>query len=194
LAAAYGTWREYCCGDPDSNDYNGIPYGGNLVPLAGDRILVSAWYCDENGEFNIAGGYGCTHLHDLTAGWVFSCTLPSGTEGGKECWSVKAMPECPPGVTVNQQEKLGCMIFGNSAEFILENQPPTGTEGFPRFMPFRMVGIALTSAGPITWVDIDPTVFLLTDYTRGPPRITVTLPGNANTAFRAGPKRARKPR
>lgn len=187
--AVYGTWREYCCGDPDSNTY-----GGNFAPSPGDKILVSTWYCDDKGEENIAGGFGCSTVHDLTRDLIFSCTLPRGTEGSGPCWSVKAMPVC---VDPAKQAQEGCMILGNSAEFILENMSPQLTppaQNFPRFTPFRMVGVALTSSGTISWVDIDPAVILLTDYTPGPPRITVTLPGNANTSFRAGPRRGRRPR
>ena len=178
--ASYGTWREYCCGVSDSNGY-----GGNFPPSPGDKILVAAWYCDEKGEENIAGGYGCSHVHDLTTGLVFSCTQPKGTEGSEPCWSAKALPLCSVDPKADN-----CMTLGQSAEFILENLGPQimpPTQSFPWFTPFSMVGIALTSAGSITWVDIDPTVFRLTDYTQGPPHITVALPGNANTSFRAGP-------
>jgi hypothetical protein len=166
MFAVYGTWREYCCGNPDSNGY-----GGNFTPHPGDRIQVYAWYCDDKGEENLNGGYGCSHVHDLTSGLFFSCTLPRGTDGSGPCWSVKAMPDT---------------ILGTSAEFILESpqlMPPR--ELFPKFTPFSIVGLALRSAGSITWVDIDPNVILLTDYTRGPPHVEVTLPGNLNTSFRA---------
>lgn len=177
--ANYSTWREYCCGDPDSNGYS-----GNFTPSPGDKILAAAWYCDANGDEKIAGGYGCSHVHDLTSGLVFSCTLPRGTPGSEICWSVKALPLCSV-----DPNAANCMTLGQAAEFILENTSPQltpPTQNFPRFTPFSMVGIALTSAGTITWVDIDPTVSLLTDYTPGPPRVTVALPGNANTYFRTG--------
>ena len=188
--AIYFTWREYCCGNSDSNGY-----GGNFIPAPGDKILVSAWYCDDKGEENIVGGFGCAHVHDLTSGQVLNCTLPKGTKDGEPCWSVKALPSNI--LCSDPDDPAKCTTIGASAEFILENvspQPPIQREPFPRFTPFRIVGVALTTAGTITWVDIDPVVYLLRDYTIGPPRITVTLPGNANTAFRAGPKRGRKPR
>jgi hypothetical protein len=178
-AAQYSTFREYCCGMTESNGY-----AGNVVPSPGDRMYVTAWYCDEDGKENIAGGYGCTHVHDLTADWVFSCTVPKGKEGSEICWSVKAEFLC---------SEPRCAL-GGSAEFIIENtsqqlDPPM--VAFPRFTPFSMVGLVLATTGSISWVDIDPTVWILTDYTPGPPRVTVTLPGNGNTAFRSGPKRGR---
>jgi hypothetical protein len=58
--AIYGTWREYCCGNPDNNGPSGY-----FRPSPGDRILVYVWYCDEKGEENLNGGYGCSHVHDL---------------------------------------------------------------------------------------------------------------------------------
>jgi hypothetical protein len=64
-AAAYGSWREYCCGDPDSNGY-----GGAFVPNPGDRIYSLEWYCDSAGGLNLNGGYGCTFLEDETTGAI----------------------------------------------------------------------------------------------------------------------------
>ena len=43
--AAYGTWREYCCGDPDSNGF-----GGNFTPNPGDSVYSQEWYCDASGN------------------------------------------------------------------------------------------------------------------------------------------------
>jgi Peptidase A4 family len=107
-SASYMTWREYCCGDPDSNGY-----GGAFVPSPGDKILAQAWYCDANGQSDIGGGFGCSYLYDFQSGAVFSCTIPRGDPSNPPCWSVKALPLC----SVNRVQN--CMTLGTSAEFIL---------------------------------------------------------------------------
>ena len=56
-AAVYYTWREYCCGDGNSNGY-----GGNFTPAPNDKIFSVQWYCDANGILNLNGGYGCSFL------------------------------------------------------------------------------------------------------------------------------------
>jgi hypothetical protein len=71
--ASYLTWREYCCGDPDSNGY-----AGAFVPSPGDKLLVQAWYCDANGQPSLNGGFGCSYMYDFQSGAVFSCTTPRG--------------------------------------------------------------------------------------------------------------------
>ena len=179
-AASYTTWREYCCGDGDSNGY-----GGAFVPSPGDKILAQAWYCDANGQEDIGGGFGCSYLYDYQSGAVFSCTTPKGSPNNQPCWSVKALTLCSVNPTAPN-----CMTLGTSAEFILENQsgqlsPPT--DQFPKFTPtVAMSGAAVTSTG-VSAVDTDPTVTLLTDYAHGPPCMLVALAGIGTTSFTANP-------
>jgi Fungal fucose-specific lectin len=176
--AAYGTWREYCCGDGDSNGY-----GGNFTPAPGDKILAQAWYCDANGQVSISGGYGCSYLYDFRSGAVFSCTAPRGSPGSQPCWSVQALPLCSANPSAP-----GCMTLGASAEFILENQSPQLSppmDQFPMFTPtLAMSGTATTSTG-ISTVDVDPNVILLTDYPHRLPHLTVALTGIGTTSITA---------
>jgi hypothetical protein len=181
-AATYLTWREYCCGDPDSNGYSGA-----FVPSPGDKILAQAWYCDANGQVNLGGGFGCSYLYDFQSGLVFSCTIPRGDPSNPPCWSVKALPLCSVSPRVPN-----CMTLGASAEFILENQSgqlSPQTDQFPPFTPaIAMSGTAVSTTGTSTvysTVDNDPNVTLLADYPHGPPRIVVALTGNATTTFTA---------
>jgi len=105
---SYFTFREYCCGDADSNGYS-----GDFNLKAGDTLYSQEWYCDKNGNLNLNGGYGCTHLHDLTSGAVLDCSSASN----KNCWSVKANPLCSV-----SPKAPGCMIVGQSAEAVIELQ------------------------------------------------------------------------
>jgi hypothetical protein len=168
--ASYSTWREYCCGDGDSNGY-----GGAFTPSPGDKILAQAWYCDANGQANVNGGFGCSYLYDFHSGAVFSCTSPKGSPGNAPCWSVRALPACSPTPTPN------CMTFGPAAEFILENQSPQltpPTDQFPPFTPaIDATYIAASASGKVTTVSNDPSVFLLTDWQHNPPPVFVALQG-----------------
>jgi hypothetical protein len=104
--ASYSTFREYCCGDGDSNGY-----GGAFRPNPGDEIYAVNWYCDAKGGISLNGGYGCTHLHDLATNAILNCTLPAG----KPCWSVKA---------------LKGWTFGHDADFVIEGQTPQLVAGW----------------------------------------------------------------
>src|SRR6185312_1630379 len=168
--AAYGSWREYCCGDGDSNGY-----GGAFVPAPGDKIFAQAWYCDAQGNPNLNGGYGCSYMYDFRSGAVFSCTKPRGTSGSTPCWSVAALPLCSL-----SPRTPNCMTAGPAAEFILENQSPQLTPPTDQFPPFKsaiaMTGSATGTKGPVT-VAGDPTVILLTDFPHGLPKVNVSLSG-----------------
>jgi hypothetical protein len=170
-AASYLTWREYCCGDPDSND-NG--YGGAFVPKPGDKILAQAWYCDANGQPNLNGGFGCTFLFNFRSGEVFNCSTPRGNGSNPPCWSVRALPLCSVSPTTPN-----CMTLGMSAEVIMENQSEPPADQFPRFTPaLAMGGVAVSVSQPqgrfVTTSD-DPAVFLLRDYPHRPPHVLVSL-------------------
>jgi hypothetical protein len=105
-SATYGTFREYCCGDGDSNGY-----GGAFVPNPGDQIFSQEWYCDSQGNLNLNGGYGCTYLKDNTTGAILSCTKANGSP----CWSVKA---------------VNGWTFGHDADFVIEDQTPQLLSGW----------------------------------------------------------------
>lgn len=174
-AASYGSWREYCCGDPNSNGY-----GGNFTPNPGDQIYSEAWYCDSKGNADIKGGYGCTYLQDLSTGAVFSCTSATGSP----CWSVKALPLCSasPGTA-------GCMTLGKAAEFIIENQSPQVSGSSTAFTDFAgkltMAGSAeSTKTSQLSQtVGNDPAVHVLTDFTKTTSHIVVTLDAPDKTVF-----------
>jgi hypothetical protein len=164
-AAGYGSWREYCCGDPDSNGY-----GGAFVPNPGDHIYTQEWYCDSKGNLNLNGGYGCTFLEDDTTGSILSCTQA----GGSPCWSVKASSG---------------MTLGKAAEFIIENQSPqvsSSSTAFTDFTPtVTMSGSAYTSKTNAysQTISSDPNVNLLTDFTNTTTHIVVTLGNSDQTYF-----------
>ena len=179
--ASYITWREYCCGDPNSNGY-----GGAFVPNPGDNIYIQNWYCDAQGKLNLNGGFGCSFLHDLDTGAILSCTQANGSP----CWSVPALPLC----SVNPAA-ANCMTVGLSAEFILEHQSDQLTPPLIAFTDFtptvRLTGSArsngvavITPFGP-RWQNVasDPTVFVLTDFTNSGTRLDVTLGQRDSTCF-----------
>ncbi len=164
-AAGYGSWREYCCGDTDSNGY-----GGAFVPNPGDQIYSQEWYCDSRGNPNLNGGYGCTFLQDNTTGAILNCTQA----GGSPCWSVKASSG---------------MTLGKAAEFIIENQSPqvsSSSTAFTDFTPgVTMSGSAYTSKTNAysQTISSDPNVNLLTDFTNTTSHIVVTLGSSDQTYF-----------
>jgi hypothetical protein len=182
-AAAYSTWREYCCGDGDSNGY-----GGAFTPSPGDKILAQAWYCDANGQANVNGGFGCSYLYDYRSGAVFSCTIPKGNPSNPPCWSVKALPQCSASPTVPN-----CMTMGPAAEFIFENQSPQLTPPTDQFPPFTpsIIGtyVAVSATGKVTTVGDDPAVILLKDWPHKPPQVLVTLSPIGETVFELGSPR-----
>jgi hypothetical protein len=165
LVAEYGSWREYCCGDPDSNGY-----GGAFTPNPGDKIYDQNWYCDANGNLNLNGGYGCSYLEDLTTGAVLSCTSSTGSP----CWSVKASSG---------------MTFGVNAEFIIENQSGQCCKPAVQFTPFTPTVTITGSAYSSTTksysqtISSDSHVYLLTDFTNSTSHMNVSLGKTDQTNF-----------
>ncbi len=178
-AAAYSSWREYCCGDPNSNGY-----GGAFVPNPGDQIYSQEWYCDARGNPDINGGYGCTFLHDLTSGGILSCT----TANGSPCWSVQALPLCSA-----SPDTANCMTLGAAAEFIIENQSPqvsASSTAFTDFTPaVTMSGSAYSSktGGYSQTISTDAAVSLLTDFTHTTTHMDVALVPSDQTRFTISP-------
>ena len=166
-AANYSSWREYCCGDPDSNGY-----GGAFTPKPGDNIFAQNWYCDAKGNKNINGGYGCSFLHDLTTGKILNCVSPTGSP----CWSVQALPQC----SVNPTFK-NCMTLGLSAEFVIENQSGQCCGSATQFTPFTpkvtMTGSAYSSfTGSYSeTISTDPKVLKMVDFTNTTSHMNVSL-------------------
>jgi hypothetical protein len=179
--ASYGSWREYCCGDPNSSGN-----GGQFVPSPGDTIYSQAWYCDANGYVDINGGYGCTYLHDISSGAILNCTSPDGSP----CSSVKALPLC----AVSPQTP-NCMTLGTTAEFIIEDQSPqvlASSTAFTDFTPrVTISGSAFsTTTNTSQFISTDPSVYLLTDFTNTTTHIDVSLGTQDETYFSVSPKAA----
>jgi hypothetical protein len=178
--AAYGSWREYCCGA----GHNSNGYGGAFTPNPGDEILAQSWYCDSSGNVDLNGGYGCTFLKDLTTNAILNCVSPTGSP----CWSATALPSCKasPGTP-------NCETRGLAAEFIIENQSPqvsSTSTAFTDFTPkVTMTGAAESSktagkAGKfLQTISSDPKVALLGDFTNTTTHMQVTLGKTDQTYF-----------
>jgi hypothetical protein len=173
-AASYNTWREYCCGDPDSNGY-----GGNFTPNPGDSIYSVQWYCDSKGNININGGYGCSHLHDLTSGAIFDCSSATGSP----CWSVKALTLC------SVKKVTNCMTVGTNAEFIIENQSGQLTPKETQWTPFSgtvtIAGSAYSSKTKAysQTISSDSQVYKLEDFEDESSHMVVSLGTTNQTEF-----------
>jgi hypothetical protein len=170
----YLTFREYCCGDGDSNGYS-----GDFNPNPGDTVYSHEWYCDKNGNKNLTGGYGCTHLHDLNTGAILDCSSATSNT----CWSVKANTLC----SVNPNAK-NCFTVGGEADFVIELQGPA----WPDFKDeVTLTGSAYSSkTGSYSQtVANDPHVTFLNDFTgtQGVPQSTshmnVSAGGGGQTYF-----------
>lgn len=175
VAAGYATFREYCCGDP-----NGVSFPGAFTPNPGDVLLVQNWYCDGDGTPNVDGAFGCSYVHDLTSGALLNCTTQStacpAAEGLTPCSTDNAVPNC--------------MTPGGMAEFIAEQT--SDQQGFPvSFTPIAptvaMSGFATSTTGNqghlSEYVNTDPAVVLLTDWTNASTRLDVRIHGNDTTCF-----------
>lgn len=178
--ATYNSWREYCCGDPNSNGY-----GGAFIPNPGDQIYSQEWYCDSTGNLNINGGYGCTYLEDEATGAILNCTSATGSP----CWSVKALPLCSVSPSA-----ANCMTLGLTAEFVIEDQSPqvspssgcpTLSTAFTDFTPtVTMAGSAYSSqtGSSSQTISTDPNVSLMTDFTNTTTHMVVWL-GTTNETY-----------
>ncbi len=181
-AASYDSWREYCCGDGDSNGF-----GGAFVPNPGDQIYSVEWYCDSVGNLNLNGGYGCTYLHDLSTGAILNCTSATGSP----CWSVQALPLCSSNPNVKN-----CMTVGLAAEFVIEDQSPqleVPSTAFTDFAPqVTMSGGAYSAkTGSFSQtISTDPQVTILTDFTSTTTHMHVTLGTSDQTYFNIEPSTA----
>lgn len=163
--ATYTAWREYCCGDSDSNGY-----GGGFSPNPGDEIYAQNWYCSANGAVDLTGGYGCSYLDDETSGELLTCTLAHGSP----CWSVKANSN---------------WTFGKTAEFIDENQssqllPSNTYHAFTDFSPaVTFTGGALLQDQNSRDVGDDPSLLILTDSSHQSSHVVVSTTSDQSTLF-----------
>jgi hypothetical protein len=162
--AVYYTFREYCCGDPYSNGY-----GGNFAPSVNDEIFSEQYYCDAEGNENINGGYGCSFLDDEKSGAIFSCIEADDSL----CWSVPA---------------IAGMTLGDSAEFVIEDTSPQlgkGTNQFTDFTPeVTMQGEAWSlSADTYEAVNLDPVVYVLTDFTNSTSHMNVSVSSTSENTY-----------
>ena len=139
-----------------------------LPPNPGDKVYTEEWYCDKDGNENLNGGFGCSLIVDITSQAVLNCSKSNGSP----CASVQASPG---------------MVFGPTAEFIIENMSPQvgNSTLFPVFNP--KVDIAGSAFSTQTnsfneTVSNDPNVVLLTESTNVPTHVSVTS-GPFNDTF-----------
>jgi len=172
LAASYWSWREYCCGDSDSNQGAYDTAHGAFTPNPGDNIFSQEWYCDANGNLNPTGGYGCTFVHDTTNGGILTCTSSTGSP----CPSVKALPNWTS--------------IGTDADFVIEDQSPqccgNSDTAFTDFTPqVNMSGSAYSSTTSkySQTVTSDPLVYLLEDFTNTTSHMQISLGTTDETYF-----------
>jgi hypothetical protein len=123
----------------------------SFQPGWNDEVFVEEWYCDSAGNPNLTGGYGCTHMTDVTTGAVWDCSKASS----QSCASY-------PLQAGNQ--------VGQSSEFIVENDGPQlgSTWNWPDFGPITMTSAnALLATGATTGATVtpgtDPTVTIDVD-------------------------------
>jgi hypothetical protein len=120
----------------------------------------------------------------MNSGAIFSCTSPTGSP----CWSVKALPLCSvsPGTA-------GCMTLGKAAEFIVENQSPQVSSTSTAFTDFSGTLTISGSAESLKTntesqtVSTDPSVYVLTDFTKTTSHVVVSLTSPNQTIFRMEP-------
>jgi hypothetical protein len=177
--ASYNTFQEYCCGDKNQTS------GGGFSPSPGDQLYAQAWYCDASGNRNINGGYGCAFVQDMTSSATLSCTSATGSP----CASVKANALCS--VSPSTPE---CFVLGPSAEFIIENDSPQAKPPSTAFTDFTPEVIMQGSAFSTRTNDLsqtisnDPTISVLTDWTKDGTHILVALGTTDETYFWIEPR------
>jgi hypothetical protein len=166
LAATYYTFREYCCGDGDSNGY-----GGAFTTNPGHEIYSQEWYCDSNGNLNLNGGYGCTYLADEGTGAILNCSQANGSP----CWSVPA---------------LAGWTFGHDADFVIEDQSPqccgnsdTAFTDFNAQVTMSGSAYSTTTGSWTQTVTTDPEVYLLEDFTNTTSHMNISLGTKDQTYF-----------
>jgi hypothetical protein len=149
---------------------------------------VQAWYCNADGTIDIGGGYGCALVQDMTSGAILSCTSSTGSP----CASTRANVLC----SVNPKARE-CFVLGPTAEFIMEDDSPQlrpPTTPYTDFTPkVTMAGSAISSGSLSQTISNDPAVTVLTDWTKGPTHIVVTLGTTDETSFNIEPWRQSYP-
>jgi hypothetical protein len=184
VAAAYFSWREYCCNDP-----NGTTYQGSFTPDPDDVLFVQNWYCDADGTPDVTGEYGCSFVQDLNSGALLNCT----TSQSSPCAAARGLPLC-----ATQPNAPNCMSPGTSAEFVIEfasNQLTPPTPDFPDLASTVTMQGFTTSAGHggntgrfYENVSTDPSVFIMGDFTNGVTRMNISLGSKDTTCFTTFPR------
>ena len=183
--ASYNSFQEYCCGDLNQT------HGGGFSPNPGDQLYAQSWYCDATGNRNINGGYGCAFLQDMTPPYgTLSCTSATGSP----CASVKANVLCS-----TSPSTPNCFTLGPSAEFIIENDSPQAhppSTAFTDFTPkVTMAGSAFSTRtnNLSQTISDDPTITVLTDWTKDGTHILVALGTTDETYFWIEPRQPSYP-
>jgi len=156
--------------------------GTRFTPKPGDSVFAQEWYCDATGHNDLAGGYACTYMVDLTQQVVWSCDQAQNSD----CESYKLKPA-----------DLGNGKLGFQAEYIIEDDTGEVVKNsleWPDFSPVTMRGSALvvkgsghSGEGRAVTTTTDPYVTLLTDATastplvRGDGHLLITLPSGGVT-------------
>ena len=118
---------------------------GTFMPSQGDNIIAEEWYCDDMGNLNLNGGWGCTYLADTTTGESWECDRSD--DGSFSSYPMST----------------GLQDLGLTAEFIIENdsdQVSTQDGSVPRtdlWPDFMNYPITMTGE---TWVYTNNTTFL----------------------------------
>ena len=94
------------------NFYNGLPRapideeGADFIPKSGETVIFEEWYCDAAGHVNMAGGYGCTFMFDMSQNLQWECDQGNSST----CQSYTIAPLFLTNGTL-----------GQTAEFIIED-------------------------------------------------------------------------
>jgi hypothetical protein len=156
--------------------------GTRFTPKPGDSVFAQEWYCDATGHNDLAGGYACTYMVDLTQQVVWSCDQAQNSN----CESYKLKPA-----------DLGNGKLGFWAEYIIEDDTGETVKNsleWPDFSPVTMKGSAWvvqgsgrSGMGHAVTTATDPYVALQTDdtastpFVRGDGHLLITLPSGGVT-------------
>jgi hypothetical protein len=150
-----------------------------FTPRSGDTVFAEEWYCDAQGNLNLAGGHACTWMIDRTQHVQWECDQADSTA----CESYTLAPKTQ-----------GNGKLGYQADFIIENDTAeiNGSKNeneWPLFSPVTMTGAAyvvqgsgVSGKGNGVTTTTDPKVVLKTDATasnpfvRGDGHLLITLP------------------
>jgi hypothetical protein len=139
------TWLEYFSG----NNVGGLGYQfafSLFYVNAGDDIFMDVWACDNAGNINATGGYGCFWVDDETSGQYADCYLPNGGLWSSNAFDCKAAPCQSNNNSCHSLKQINTFV-GAQAEAIIENNSPSycGTGTWAHFGPNSESNITLTA-------------------------------------------------